>query len=108
MLVKTSEEVTRNSAGGPRVADRLLEVGVSADDQCAPDTTDASTSSGLTVGVHVPQTAAQNPDGSGGVRAAGHDRGVAGGRGDQPVGWGWLGSVLEGLAGFQWPRRSIG
>ena len=52
------------------------------------------------MGVHVPQTAAFNPDRLGGVVAAGHHGGAAGRRDDQPRGRRWLEACSEGLAGF--------
>jgi hypothetical protein len=60
--VETSE-VERNSAGAPVSLTGCSKLLFPPAISVAPDSTDASTSSGLTVGVHVPQTAAFNPDG---------------------------------------------
>ncbi len=57
------KEVTRNSAGAPVSMTGCSKLLFPPTISVKPDTTDASTSSGLTVGVHVPQAAAQNPEG---------------------------------------------
>ena len=66
----------------------------------APDVTNASSSSGLTVGVHVPQTAALNPEGLG--ESALRDTTVAlpAGVAINPAGADGLQACSEGLAGF--------
>ena len=58
-----AEYVTRNSAGTPVGLTGCSKLRFPPEISVTPDTTDASTSSGLTVGVHVPQTAAFNPNG---------------------------------------------
>ncbi len=55
--------VTRNGAGTPVSLTGCSKLKFPPEITVAPDTTDASTSSGLTVNVHVPQNAAFNPDG---------------------------------------------
>jgi DNA-binding beta-propeller fold protein YncE len=60
--VKTST-VTRNAVGAPVSLTGCSKLLFPPTISVAPDSTDASTSSGLTVGVHVPQAAAFNPDG---------------------------------------------
>jgi DNA-binding beta-propeller fold protein YncE len=66
----------------------------------APDVSDASSSSGLTVSVHVPQTAALNPDGL--AESALRDTTVAlpAGMSVNPAGADGLLACSEGLAGF--------
>ncbi len=59
----TASAVTRNSAGTAVALTGCSKLKFPAEITVSPDTTDASTSSGLTVNVHVPQTAALNPDG---------------------------------------------
>ena len=59
---KTST-VTRNFAGTPVALTGCSKLKFLPEISVAPDSSDASTSSGLTVKVHVPQTAAFNPDG---------------------------------------------
>ena len=65
-----------------------------------PDVTDASSSSGLTVGVHVPQTAALNPEGL--AESSLRDTTVAlpAGVAINPAGANGLEACSEGLAGF--------
>ncbi len=60
--VKTST-VTHNAAGTPVALTGCSKLKFLPEIGVAPDSSDASTSSGLTVNVHVPQTAAFNPDG---------------------------------------------
>jgi hypothetical protein len=55
--------VTHNAAGTPVSLTGCSKLKFPPEISVAPDTTDASTSSGLTVDVHVPQTAAFNPEG---------------------------------------------
>jgi DNA-binding beta-propeller fold protein YncE len=59
---KTST-VTHNAAGTPVSLTGCSKLKFPPEIGVAPDSSDASTSSGLTVNVHVPQTAALNPDG---------------------------------------------
>jgi DNA-binding beta-propeller fold protein YncE len=58
-----ASSVMRNAAGAPVALTGCSKLLFPPLISVAPDSTDASTSSGLTVGVHVPQTAAFNPDG---------------------------------------------
>ncbi len=55
--------VTHNVAGTPVSLTGCSKLKFPAEISVKPDTTDASTSSGLTVNVHVPQTAGLNPNG---------------------------------------------
>ncbi|HWY17820.1 MAG TPA: NHL repeat-containing protein [Solirubrobacteraceae bacterium] len=55
--------VTHDSAGTPVALTGCSKLKFPAEISVKPDTTNASTSSGLTVNVHVPQTAALNPTG---------------------------------------------
>ncbi len=55
--------VTHNAAGSPVSLTGCSKLKFPAEISVAPDSNNASTSSGLTVGVHVPQTAALNPNG---------------------------------------------
>jgi hypothetical protein len=55
--------VTHNVAGTPVSLTGCSKLKFPPEITVSPDTTNASTSSGLTVGVHVPQTAAFNPNG---------------------------------------------
>ena len=59
----SAEGVTRNSAGAPVSLTGCSKLLFPPTISVAPDSTDASTSSGLTVDVHVPQTASFNPEG---------------------------------------------
>ncbi len=59
---KTST-VTHNAAGTPVALTGCSKLKFPPEISVAPDSSDASTSSGLTVGVHIPQTAAFNPNG---------------------------------------------
>ncbi len=58
-----SEALTKNLAGVPLRLSGCSDLQFPPTITVSPDTTDASTSSGLTVGVHVPQTAGVNPAG---------------------------------------------
>jgi DNA-binding beta-propeller fold protein YncE len=55
--------VTHNAAGTPVSLTGCSKLKFPAEISVAPDSSDASTSSGLAVNIHVPQTAALNPDG---------------------------------------------
>ena len=55
--------VTHNAAGTPVSLTGCSKLRFPAEISVAPDSSNASTSSGLTVNVHVPQTAALNPNG---------------------------------------------
>ncbi len=58
-----AEAITRNSAGVPLKLTGCSKLVFPPSISVAPDTSNASSSSGLTVGVHVTQTAAFNPQG---------------------------------------------
>ena len=100
-VLVSKEEVTRNSAGVPVSLTGCSKLVFPPTISVQPDTTDASTSSGLTVGVHVPQTAAQNPDGL--AESSLRDTTVAlpAGVAINPSGGDGLEACSEGLAGFQ-------
>jgi hypothetical protein len=57
--------LTRNVTGEPMILSGCSKLTFPATITVAPDVSSASSSSGLTVGVHVPQTAAFNPNGLG-------------------------------------------
>ncbi len=59
----TASTVTHNVAGTPVSLTGCSKLRFPAEISVEPDSSDASTSSGLTVNVHVPQNAAFNPDG---------------------------------------------
>jgi hypothetical protein len=59
----TKSTVTHNAAGTPVSLTGCSKLKFPPEISMKPDTTDASTSSGLTVNVHVPQNAAFNPNG---------------------------------------------
>jgi DNA-binding beta-propeller fold protein YncE len=59
----TKSTVTHNAAGTPVSLTGCSKLKFPAEISVKPDSSDASTSSGLTVNVHVPQTAALNPNG---------------------------------------------
>ncbi len=93
-------EPTRNAGGEPVRMTGCSKLTFPAAMTVAPDVTNASSSSGLTVGVHVPQTAAFNPDGLG--ESALRDTTVAlpAGVTINPAGADGLQACSEGLAGF--------
>ena len=93
-------EVTRNSAGQPVELSGCSQLEFPPTITVSPDTTDASTSSGLTVGVHVSQKAAQNPEGL--AESALRDTTVTlpEGVAINPAGADGLEACAEGLAGF--------
>jgi hypothetical protein len=93
--------VTHNAAGTPVSLTGCSKLTFPPTISVAPDTTNASTSSGLTVGVHVPQTAAQNPDGL--AESSLRDTTVAlpAGVALNPSGANGLEACSEGLAGFE-------
>jgi hypothetical protein len=99
-LVK-KEEVTRDPAGTPVSLTGCSKLVFPPTISVRPDTTDASTSSGLTVGVHVPQTAAQNPDGLAESSLRDTTVTLPEGVALNPSGGDGLESCSEGLAGFQ-------
>jgi DNA-binding beta-propeller fold protein YncE len=93
-------EVTRNSAGQPVSLTGCSKLIFLPTISVSPDTTDASTSSGLTVKVHVPQSAAFNPAGL--AESSLRDTTVALPQGVSlnPSGADGLQACSEGLAGF--------
>ncbi len=93
-------EPTRNAGGEPVRMTGCSKLTFPAAMTVAPDVTNASSSSGLTVGVHVPQTAAFNSDGLG--ESALRDTTVAlpAGVTINPAGADGLQACSEGLAGF--------
>jgi hypothetical protein len=99
-LVK-KEEVTRNSAGTPVSLTGCSKLVFPPTISVQTDTSDASSSSGLTVGVHIPQTAAQNPDGL--AESSLRDTTVAlpAGVAINPSTANGLEACSEGLAGFE-------
>jgi DNA-binding beta-propeller fold protein YncE len=93
-------EITRNSAGEPLALTGCSKLEFPPTITVSPDTTDASTSSGLTVGVHVSQKAAFNPEGL--AESALRDTTVTlpEGMALNPAGADGLEACSEGLAGF--------
>ncbi len=96
-----AEALTRNSAGVPVSLTGCSKLIFPPTISVSPDTTNASSSSGLTVGVHVPQTAAQNPEGL--AESSLRDTTVAlpAGVALNPSGANGLEACSEGLAGFE-------
>jgi hypothetical protein len=96
-----AEALTRNSAGAPVSLTGCSKLIFPPTISVSPDTTNASSSSGLTVGVHVSQTAAQNPDGL--AESSLRDTTVAlpAGVALNPSGANGLEACSEGLAGFE-------
>ncbi len=95
------EALTRNSAGTPVSLTGCANLKFPPTITVSPDTTDASTSSGLTVGVHVPQRAALNAYGL--AESSLRDTTVAlpAGVALNPSGANGLEACSEGLAGFE-------
>jgi DNA-binding beta-propeller fold protein YncE len=96
-----AEALTRNSAGTPVSLTGCSKLIFPPTISVAPDTTDASTSSGLTVGVHVPQTAASNPDGLAESSLRDTTVTLPEGVALNPAGADGLEACSEGLAGFR-------
>ncbi len=98
-FVEASAE-TRDIAGQPFALTGCSKLEFPPTITVSPDTTDASTSSGLTVGVHVSQKAAFNPDGL--AESALRDTTVTLPEGValNPAGADGLEACSEGLAGF--------
>ncbi len=92
--------VTQNASGEPVSLTGCSKLKFPPKITVAPDVSDASSSSGLTVGVHVPQTAAFNPEGL--AESALRDTTVAlpAGVALNPAGAGGLEACSESLAGF--------
>jgi NHL repeat len=102
------EAITRNSAGTPVALTGCSRLRFPPTITVVPDTTNASTSSGLTVGVHVPQTAAQNAEGL--AESALRDTTVElpAGVALNPAGANGLEACSEDLAGFEIGRGVSG
>ncbi len=96
-----ASSLTRNSAGTPVSLTGCSKLVFPPTISVRPDTTDASTSSGLTVGVHVPQTAAQNPDGLAESSLRDTTVTLPEGVALNPSGGDGLESCSQGLAGFE-------
>jgi hypothetical protein len=92
--------VTRNSAGTPVSLTGCSKLLFPSTISVSPDTTDASASSGLTVGVHVPQTAAFNPEGLAESSLRDTTVTLPEGVAINPAGADGLEACSEGLAGF--------
>jgi hypothetical protein len=92
--------VTRDSGGQPMGLSGCSKLLFPPTISVAPDTTDASTSSGLTVGVHVPQNAAFNPDGLGESALRDTTVTLPEGVAINPAGADGLEACSEGLVGF--------
>ena len=93
-------EPTRNASGEPVRMTGCSKLSFPTSISAAPDVSNASSSSGLTVGVHVPQTAAFNPDGLGESTLRNTTVALPAGVAINPAGAGGLQSCSEGLAGF--------
>jgi hypothetical protein len=93
--------VTRNAAGTPVSLTGCSKLKFPPTITASPDTTDASTSSGLTVGVHVPQTAAFNPAGLAESSLRDTTVTLPEGVAINPAGADGLEACSEGLAGFE-------
>jgi hypothetical protein len=93
--------ITHDAGGEPLPLTNCSQLTFPATITVAPDVTDASSPSGLTVGIHVPQTAALNPDGL--AESALRDTTVAlpEGVSINPAGADGLEACSEGLAGFE-------
>ena len=99
--VVKGESITRNAAGEPVGLTGCAQLEFPPTITVTPDTTDASTASGLTVGVHVSQKAALNPQGL--AESALRDTTVRLPEGVQinPAGADGLQACSQGLAGFE-------
>jgi hypothetical protein len=97
---KKAEAVSRNGAGSPGGMSGCALLEFPPEITVAPDVPDASTASGLTVGVNVPQKAAFNPNGL--AESALRDTTVTlpAGVAINPAGANGLEACSEGLAGF--------
>ncbi len=91
----------RNTAGTPVALTGCSKLKFPPTITVAPDTTNASTSSGLTVGVHVPQTAALNPDGLAESSLRDTTVTLPEGVAINPSGAEGLEACSDGLAGFE-------
>jgi hypothetical protein len=93
-------EPTRNAGGEPVRMSGCSKLTFPAAITVAPDVKDASSSSGLTVGVQVPQTAAFNPNGLGESSLRDTTVALPAGVTINPAGADGLQACSEGLAGF--------
>jgi hypothetical protein len=93
--------VTHNTAGTPVSLTGCSKLKFPPTITVSPDTTNASTSSGLTVGVHVPQTAAFNPNGLAESSLRDTTVTLPEGVAINPSGSEGLQACSEGLAGFE-------
>ncbi len=96
-----AEYISKNGAGTPVGLTGCAKLLFPPTITASPDTTNASSSSGLTVGVHIPQTAAQNPAGlaESALRAA--TVALPAGVALNPSGADGLEACSEDLAGFE-------
>ncbi len=94
-------EVMRNVAGTPVSLTGCSKLQFPPEISVAPDTTNASTSSGLTVGVHVSQKAAFNPEGLAESSLRDTTVTLPEGVAINPSGADGLEACSEGLAGFE-------
>ncbi len=99
-FVSPPPAVTRNAAGTPVSLTGCSKLLFASTITVSPDTTNASTSSGLTVGVHVPQTAAKNPEGLAESSLRDATVTLPEGVALNPAGADGLEACSEGLAGF--------
>jgi hypothetical protein len=93
-------EPTRNGDGEPVRMTGCSKLTFPAAISVAPDVKSTSSASGLTVGVHVPQTAALNPDGVGESSLRDTTVALPAGVRINPAGAGGLQACSESLAGF--------
>jgi hypothetical protein len=92
--------VTHNSAGTPVSLTGCSKLKFPPVIEVKPDVPDASTSTGLTVGVRIPQTAALNPNGFAESSLRDTTVTLPEGVAINPAGGGGLEACSEGLAGF--------
>lgn len=93
--------ISKNPVGAPVSLTECSQLQFSPTVTVAPDTTDASTSSGLTVGVHVPQTAGFNAGGLAESSLRNTTVTLPEGLTLNPAGANGLEACSEGLAGFK-------
>jgi hypothetical protein len=92
--------VSLNAAGAPGGMTGCSQLKFPPTITVAPDVTNASSASGLTVGVHVPQKASQNPEGLAESTLRDTTVTLPEGVAINPAGADGLGACSEGLAGF--------
>jgi hypothetical protein len=97
---KSENSVTHNTSGEPVSLTGCSKLLFPPAITVAPDVSDASTPSGLTVGVHVPQTAAFNPEGLAESSLRDTTVTLPEGVAINPAGADGLEACSEGLAGF--------